>query len=145
MKRKVKKKVSRKKTAVKKTVVKKTVSKSTKVMAQKGIKKQYLKTSPECRVTFRLPGEAAPGSHTVTIVGDFNNWSADDMPMKKLKSGDFQIVLKLPSNREYRFRYLFEKAPVEFITTVCSELQKKNSAHKYAYIILVLFNQLVIS
>lgn len=103
MKKKVKKKISRKKTAVKQTV-----SKSTKVMAQKGIKKQYLKTSPECRVTFRLPGEAAPGSRTVTIVGDFNNWSADKMPMKKLKSGDFQIVLKLPSNREYRFRYLID-------------------------------------
>lgn len=103
MKRKAKEKVSRKKTAVKKTV-----SKSTKVAAQKGIKKQYLKTSPECRVTFRLPGEAAPGSHTVTIVGDFNSWSADEMPMKKLKSGDYQIVLRLASNREYRFRYLID-------------------------------------
>ncbi|UCF87485.1 MAG: isoamylase early set domain-containing protein, partial [Nitrospiraceae bacterium] len=88
--------------------VKMTASKSAKVKAQKGIKKLYLKTSPECRVTFKLPREAAPGNHTVTIVGDFNNWSADETPMKKLKSGDYQIVLKLPSNREYRFRYLID-------------------------------------
>jgi 1,4-alpha-glucan branching enzyme len=74
-----------------------------------GIKKQYLKTSAECRITFRLPREAAPGSRLVTIVGDFNNWSPRKNPMRRLKSGDYTVALKLQRDREYRFRYLIDE------------------------------------
>jgi 1,4-alpha-glucan branching enzyme len=73
-----------------------------------GIKKQYLKTSPICKVTFRLPQKAAPEARKVTIVGDFNNWSATDTPLKKLKNGTFSVTLDLEQNREYQFRYLID-------------------------------------
>jgi len=74
----------------------------------KGIKKQYLKSRPVCRVTFRLPKEAAPEAHIVTIAGDFNNWNTVETQMKRLKNGDLKVTLELPRNREYRFRYLID-------------------------------------
>lgn len=73
----------------------------------RGIKKTYLKSSA-CRVTFMLPREAAPEARRVNIVGDFNNWNYSETEMKKLSSGDFKLTLKLPANREYRFKYLID-------------------------------------
>jgi len=73
-----------------------------------GIKKQYLKSDDSCNITFRLPKEAATGARVVAIAGDFNNWNVADTEMTKLKNGDFKLTLKLPRNREYRFRYLID-------------------------------------
>ncbi len=73
-----------------------------------GIEKQYIKSRPACKVTFRLPKEAAPEAQSVTIVGEFNNWDTTETPMKKLKNGDFTVTLELPHNREYKFRYLID-------------------------------------
>jgi 1,4-alpha-glucan branching enzyme len=76
--------------------------------SEKGMKKQYLKTHPSCKVTFRLPKVAAPEAELVTVVGDFNEWNITETPMKKLKSGDFSVTVALPCNREYKFRYLID-------------------------------------
>ncbi len=73
-----------------------------------GFKKQYLKSGNSCRVTFRLPKDAAPKAHKVAIVGDFNDWNLSKTRMKKLKNGDYSITLSLHSKREYRFRYLID-------------------------------------
>lgn len=103
MKKKIKKKAySRSK------VVKNTSSKTNIVSVNGGFRKQYLKSRPVCRVTFRLPKDAAPDAHIVTIIGDFNNWSPDETQMKRLKNGDFKLTLELPVSREYRFRYLID-------------------------------------
>lgn len=75
-----------------------------------GVKKQYLKTGNVCNVTFRLPKEAAPGAEVVTVVGEFNNWSLNAAPMKKLKDGTFKTTLKLACGSEYRFRYLIDSS-----------------------------------
>ena len=71
-----------------------------------GIKKQYLKSGSVCKVTFRLPKEAAPDAESITIVGEFNDWNPTKTLMQKTDTGDFTLVLELPSKREYRFRYL---------------------------------------
>ncbi len=73
-----------------------------------GFEKQYLKSSPTCRVTFRLPKEAAPKAQSVTIVGDFNNWDISETPLKKLKNGTFAVTIDLERDREYQFRYLID-------------------------------------
>lgn len=72
------------------------------------IKKQYLKTKPVATVTFRLAKEAAPNAETVTLVGDFNGWDTSATPMKKLKTGDFTVALKLDAEQSYQFRYLLD-------------------------------------
>ena len=57
------------------------------------LKKQYLKSKDRCKVSFRVPKAAAPGAKTVHIVGEFNEWSAVNTPMKRLKSGEFTAVV----------------------------------------------------
>jgi len=73
-----------------------------------GITKQYLGDGSGCRVTFILPGEAAPEARSVTIAGDFNDWNTTVNPMKKLDSGDFSTSLDLACKKEYRFKYLID-------------------------------------
>ncbi len=73
-----------------------------------GMKKRYSKSRRICKVTFRLPREAAPDAESVTIVGDFNKWNITESKMKKLKNGDFTLTLELPCDREYSFRYLID-------------------------------------
>lgn len=73
-----------------------------------GIKKQYLKSNGLCKVTFKLPKEAAQGARSVTIAGDFNNWDATKTPLKRLKNGEFKLIMELPRNKEYRFKYLID-------------------------------------
>ena len=77
------------------------------------MKKQYLKTKPICKVTFRLPKEAAKPAEAVHIVGEFNNWDIYATPMKKLKSGAFTVTLDLDRGREYQFRYLMDETKWE--------------------------------
>jgi 1,4-alpha-glucan branching enzyme len=76
-------------------------------------KKQYLKSEPACRVTFRVPAEAARDADKVNIVGDFNGWNLYAIPLKKLKDGTFTVTLKLNTDREYQFRYLIDESTWE--------------------------------
>jgi len=85
-----------------------TPAKTIKPSESKSLKKQYVKSGAICKVTFRLPKEAAADAKMVTIVGDFNNWDLTENRMKKLKNGDFTLTLDLPCSREYRFRYLID-------------------------------------
>ena len=73
------------------------------------IKKQYLKTKPVCKVTFRIPEEIGHSAGTAHVVGEFNNWDLFSTPMKKLKKGAFTATLDLEKGREYQFRYLLDK------------------------------------
>jgi len=71
------------------------------------IKKQYLKSRPTCKVTFRVSKDAAKDAKNISLVGDFNEWDKSASPMKPLKNGDFTTVMELSTeNPEYQFRYL---------------------------------------
>lgn len=73
------------------------------------IKKQYLKSRPVCKVSFRLDSNTAKSAKDVSLVGDFNNWQPMANPMKALKSGAFSLVLDLPTDcTQYQFRYLMD-------------------------------------
>lgn len=69
------------------------------------ITKQYLKSKPICKVTFTVPAETAG---TVAVVGDFNDWNHDDLPLKKLKTGVFKGTANIPVGQQYEFRYLVD-------------------------------------
>jgi len=90
-----------------------TAGKISMVKKNKGVKakslpRRYAKSENLCKVTFRLPKEAAHNAETATVIGDFNNWDPTEHKMKKLKNGDFTLTLDLPCNREYSFRYLID-------------------------------------
>ncbi len=78
------------------------------VSGMKGIRKEYLESNMSCKVTFMVLKEAAGDAKRIALIGDFNDWDKDDMPMKRLRNGNFEISLELLSNREYRFRYLID-------------------------------------
>ena len=73
------------------------------------IKKQYLKTKPVCKVTFRLPADIGSESHEANLVGEFNGWDVTATPMKRLKDGAFTVTIDLEKDREYQFRYLLDR------------------------------------
>jgi 1,4-alpha-glucan branching enzyme len=73
------------------------------------LKKKFLKSKPVCKVTFSLPAEAVVTAETVKIVGDFNEWNAEEATeMKSLKKGGFKAVLDLETGKDYQFRYLVD-------------------------------------
>jgi len=72
------------------------------------LKKQFLKSKPVCKVSFRLDAAEASGANTVQLLGDFNNWDKSAEPMAKLKSNDFTAVLELESGKDYQFRYFID-------------------------------------
>jgi 1,4-alpha-glucan branching enzyme len=69
-------------------------------------KKQYLKSKPVCKVTFKLSKDEAKSAEKVRLVGDFNEWDLSAEPMKKLKNGSFSATVELKKDAEYQFRYL---------------------------------------
>ncbi|SNY51070.1 Carbohydrate-binding module 48 (Isoamylase N-terminal domain) [Arsukibacterium tuosuense] len=70
------------------------------------ITKQYLKSKPACKVTFKLSAQQLADAESVALLGEFNNWDPSALPMKKSKKGDFSASLTLENDREYQFRYL---------------------------------------
>ena len=71
--------------------------------------KQHLKTKDICKVRFKLNKQEIGAVETIHLVGDFNGWDETHTPMKKLKSGDFSLVLDLTPRRSYQFRYLIDQ------------------------------------
>ncbi len=100
-----------------------------------GIKKQYLKTKPICRVTFRLPKEGALSAETVTVAGEFNNWDEKATPMKLQKNGDFMVVLELGIGKEYRFRYCIDGGKWE--NDWCADKYEPNPFGGYDSVVVV--------
>lgn len=70
------------------------------------IKKQYLKSKPVCKVTFKVGKEEAQGAGKVSVLGDFNQWNDNEGEMKAMKDGSFSVTLELEAGKEYQFRYL---------------------------------------
>lgn len=71
-------------------------------------KKQFLKSKPVCKVSFRLDAGEVSGAKKVQLLGDFNNWDKSTDPMTALKTNDFTTVLELETGKEYHFRYLID-------------------------------------
>ncbi len=74
------------------------------------ISKQYLKTRPVSKVTFRLPATVAGDAGQAALVGEFNGWDPQATCMRRLKSGEFKVTLDLDVGREYQYRYLLDGA-----------------------------------
>ncbi|MBE2280079.1 MAG: isoamylase early set domain-containing protein [Ignavibacteriaceae bacterium] len=73
------------------------------------IKKQYIKNSNVCKVTFRIPKEEGKAYKAASVVGDFNNWDAAKGEMSKLKKdGSFSAMLELESGKSYQYRYVLD-------------------------------------
>jgi 1,4-alpha-glucan branching enzyme len=72
------------------------------------IKKQFLKSKPVCKVSFKLTKDQVNNAGKVNLVGDFNNWNESSDELKTMKDGTFSQTIELESGREYQFRYLVD-------------------------------------
>ena len=92
-------KVQPKKRQISKEKAELSANQKERVSGMKVIKKEYLESNPFCRVTFMMLKEAVGEAKRVALLGDFNAWDKDAMPMKRLRNGNFEISLELPSRQ----------------------------------------------
>lgn len=69
------------------------------------IKKQFIKSKPVCKVTFSIEAKDASD---VSVVGDFNEWNAEEGVLSKLKNGTFKGVFSVATGASYEFKYLVD-------------------------------------
>jgi 1,4-alpha-glucan branching enzyme len=72
------------------------------------ISKQFLKSKPFCKVTFSVPADVVAEAKQVAVLGEFNNWDAAALPLKKQKDGSFKATVELEAGKEFQFRYLID-------------------------------------
>jgi 1,4-alpha-glucan branching enzyme len=71
------------------------------------IEKKPSPNGKSVRVKFELPGDAVQDS--AYVVGDFNEWSESDHPLKFVKSRSvWSTNVSLEPGRSYQFRYLID-------------------------------------
>lgn len=70
------------------------------------IKKQFLKSKDLYKVTWSIDKKAVNGADVISLSGDFNDWSLESDKFTKLKNGSFKLVMELPKDKVYQFRYL---------------------------------------
>ena len=70
------------------------------------IKKVLSDELGKVEVTFEL--DAGIAADSVTVAGDFNDWSEDADPMEREPDGRFRKTFLLDVGREYRFRYVLD-------------------------------------
>ncbi len=67
------------------------------------LKKRYASGGKICKVTFTLPHQIEATS--ATLVGDFNNWDKDALPMTRSEDDSWKAEVKLKAGQEYQYRY----------------------------------------
>ena len=72
------------------------------------LKKTFSADGKKCTVTFTVNPNAAAGATKVCLVGEFNSWDENSIPMKKGPDGSFSVKKQLDTNCEFQFRYLLD-------------------------------------
>ncbi len=73
------------------------------------LKKKYNKSGSKCTVTFMISAEQASGVASAHLVGDFNNWNKESLPLVQNKDKSFEISIELEPGHEFLFRYLLDQ------------------------------------
>ena len=73
------------------------------------IKKQISKSKPTVKTTFSLDKELVNDATNISIIGDFNNWNAEENVMEMSKNGNFKAVIELEKEKDHEFGYLIDK------------------------------------
>ena len=72
----------------------------------KMIHKRPSKDKSKIVITFAIPGSL--WADRVHLVGDFNGWDRESLPLRQNGHEDWQVELELEQGRKYRFRYLVD-------------------------------------
>jgi predicted flap endonuclease-1-like 5' DNA nuclease len=71
------------------------------------IKKSYVKTKKQYKVTFEIPSEEVGKGRDVRVLANFNNWSWDAGLAMTNGKGTYKATAELPAGH-YQFRYLID-------------------------------------
>jgi 1,4-alpha-glucan branching enzyme len=72
------------------------------------LERKFLKTKPVCKVKFSVSGGPFDEAKKVSLVGDFNAWSIDQLPLKRTKDGAWTVSHDFRKDQEYQFRYVID-------------------------------------
>ena len=73
------------------------------------VKKKYIKSRNTYKVTFVISKDIAANHSTANLVGDFNDWNKDSLPMElKKRNSTFALTIELLEGNEYQFKYLLD-------------------------------------
>jgi len=70
------------------------------------IRQSKVAKTNEVKITFSLPQDQPAG--TVSVVGDFNDWTPGKHVLAKRTNGTRSISVTVPAGTSFRFRYLGE-------------------------------------
>ena len=70
------------------------------------IRRTKVAKSTDVKITFSLPQGEPDG--TVSVVGDFNDWTPGTHVLAKRANGTRSVAVTVPSGTSFRFRYLGE-------------------------------------
>jgi 1,4-alpha-glucan branching enzyme len=70
------------------------------------IRRTKVAKSKDVKITFSLPSDQLNG--TVSVVGDFNDWTPGEHVLAKRANGTRSVAVTVPAGTSFRFRYLGE-------------------------------------
>jgi len=70
------------------------------------IKKQYLKSKPEVKITFEIEKKDAQNATNIILLSEHNQWQA--IELKQLKSGKFKVAVNVSTEQLASFQYTFQ-------------------------------------
>jgi len=70
------------------------------------IKKQYLKSKPEVKITFEIEQQDAQNADSINLLSEHNNWTETEF--KKLKNGKFKLVFNVLTEKLDSFQFTFQ-------------------------------------
>ena len=70
------------------------------------IKKQYLKSKPEVKITFEIEKKEANNATSIALLSEHNQWEA--IELKQLKNGKFKVTVNVSTETLTSFQYTFQ-------------------------------------
>ena len=70
------------------------------------IKKQYLKSKPEVKVTFEIEAKDSQNATSIVLLSEHNKWQP--IEFKKLKNGKFKVMFNVSTEAVTNFQYTFQ-------------------------------------
>lgn len=92
------------------------------------VKKRFLKSKPQVKVTFEVEKEVAAAAEQVFLLAEFNNWQP--LELQKFKNGKFKATLDIPTDNqaefEYKYRFVNADGSEAFENDIQADGYKRN-------------------
>ena len=70
------------------------------------IKKQYLKSKPQVKVTFEIEKQDAKDAQQIVLLSSHNDWTP--IEFKKFKNGKFKVVENISTQERDDFQFIYK-------------------------------------